>query len=60
MAALDSKERKLLLRNDSNAIYAAPGYLLFVRDNTLVAGKHFLSPNSGLSVMPQIAQRGDR
>ena len=37
LAALDSKEHKLLLRNDSNAIYAAPGYLLFVRDNTLVA-----------------------
>ncbi|MGA7380342.1 MAG: protein kinase [Terriglobales bacterium] len=37
LAALDSKDRKLLLRNDSNAIYAAPGYLLFVRDNTLVA-----------------------
>jgi serine/threonine protein kinase/Tol biopolymer transport system component len=37
LAALDSKERKLLLRNDSNAIYAAPGYLLFVRDNTLMS-----------------------
>jgi serine/threonine protein kinase/Tol biopolymer transport system component len=37
VAALDSKERKLLLRNDSNGIYAAPGYLLFVRDNTLMA-----------------------
>ena len=37
LAALDSKQRKLLLRNDSNAIYAAPGYLLFVRDNTLMA-----------------------
>jgi serine/threonine protein kinase/Tol biopolymer transport system component len=37
LAALDSKERKLLLHNDSNAIYAAPGYLFFVRDNTLVA-----------------------
>jgi len=37
LAALDSKERKLLLRNDSNAIYAAAGYLLFVRDNTLMA-----------------------
>jgi eukaryotic-like serine/threonine-protein kinase len=36
LAALDSKERKLLLRNDSGAIYA-PGYLLFVRDNTLMA-----------------------
>jgi serine/threonine protein kinase/Tol biopolymer transport system component len=41
LAALDSKDRdkdrKLLLRNDSNAIYASPGYLLFVRDNTLMA-----------------------
>src|SRR5580698_8465748 len=39
VAALDSrdKERKLLLRNDSNAIYAEPGYLMFVRDNTLMA-----------------------
>jgi len=37
LAALDSNERKLLLRNDSNAIYAAPGYLLFVRSNTLMA-----------------------
>jgi serine/threonine protein kinase len=37
LAALDSKERKLLLRNESNAIYAAPGKLLFVRDNTLMA-----------------------
>jgi len=37
VAAVDSKERKLLLRNDSNGIYAAPGYLLFVRDNTLMA-----------------------
>jgi len=37
LSALDSKERKLLLRNDSNAIYAASGYLLFVRDNTLMA-----------------------
>src|ERR1700723_983489 len=37
LAALDSKGRKLLLHNDSNAIYAAPGQLLFVRDSTLMA-----------------------
>jgi hypothetical protein len=43
LASLDSKERKLLLRNDSNAIYAAPGYLLFIRDNTLVAQRFDLS-----------------
>jgi Tol biopolymer transport system component len=44
LAALDSKERKLLLRNDSSAIYAAPGHLLFVRDNTLMAQR--LNPRS--------------
>jgi serine/threonine protein kinase len=37
VGSLDSKERKLLLRNDSSAIYAAPGYLLLVRDKTLLA-----------------------
>jgi hypothetical protein len=37
VAALDSKDRKLLLHNDTNAIYAVPGQLLFVRDNTLMA-----------------------
>jgi eukaryotic-like serine/threonine-protein kinase len=37
LASLDSKDRKLLLHNDSNAVYAAPGYLLFVRGNALVA-----------------------
>jgi eukaryotic-like serine/threonine-protein kinase len=36
LAALDTKKGKLLLRNDSNAVYAS-GHLLFVRDNTLVA-----------------------
>lgn len=37
VGALDSKERKLVLHNESNAIYVAPGYLLFVRDNKLMA-----------------------
>jgi serine/threonine protein kinase/dipeptidyl aminopeptidase/acylaminoacyl peptidase len=45
LAALDSKERKFLLRNDSNAIYA-PGYLLFVRDNTLMAQRFNLRSRS--------------
>ncbi len=35
--ALGSKERVLVLHNDSNAIYAGPGYLLFVRNGTLMA-----------------------
>ncbi|HUK87068.1 MAG TPA: hypothetical protein VLT85_05340, partial [Terriglobales bacterium] len=37
VASLEGKERKLLLHNASNAIYAPPGYLLFVRDGTLMA-----------------------
>ncbi len=35
--ALDSKDRVLVLHNDSNAIYVEPGYLLFVRQGTLMA-----------------------
>jgi len=37
VGSLDSKERKLLFRNVSNVAYAEPGYLLFVRENTLMA-----------------------
>ncbi len=35
--ALGSKDRVLVLHNDSNATYAEPGYLLFVRNGTLMA-----------------------
>jgi serine/threonine protein kinase/Tol biopolymer transport system component len=37
VGSLDSKEKKLLFRNPSSVVYAAPGYLLFVRENTLMA-----------------------
>jgi eukaryotic-like serine/threonine-protein kinase len=37
VGSIDRKERKQLLRNRSNLVYAPPGYLLFVRDNTLMA-----------------------
>jgi Tol biopolymer transport system component len=37
VGSLDSKEKKMLLHNRSNVIYAPPGYLLFVRENTLMA-----------------------
>src|SRR6202167_2332999 len=37
LAEPDSKQHTLRLRNDPTAIYAAPGYLLFVRDSTLMA-----------------------
>jgi Tol biopolymer transport system component len=37
VASLDSNEKKLLLNANSNAAYVAPGYLLFSREQTLVA-----------------------
>ena len=37
VGSLDSKEKKLLFRNPTNVVYAAPGYLFFVRENTLMA-----------------------
>jgi serine/threonine protein kinase len=37
VGTLGSAERKLILKNDSNAIYVPPGYLLFVRNGDLMA-----------------------
>ena len=37
VGSLDSKEQKLLLPGLSNALYAPPGYLLFVRESVLMA-----------------------
>ncbi|MGC2723178.1 MAG: protein kinase [Candidatus Acidiferrales bacterium] len=37
VGSLDGSEPKLLLRNESNAVYAPPGYLLFARQGTLLA-----------------------
>ena len=37
VADLDSKSRKFLVAADSNAVYTPPGYLLFVRERTLMA-----------------------
>jgi hypothetical protein len=37
VGSLDSKETKFLLPSSSQAVYAAPGFLLFVRDRTLMA-----------------------
>jgi len=36
-ASLESPDATLVLRSESNAIYAPPGYLLFVRGSTLMA-----------------------
>jgi Tol biopolymer transport system component len=37
LGSLDSKERRLLVSTSANAAYAEPGYLLYLRDKTLVA-----------------------
>ncbi|HVA93629.1 MAG TPA: protein kinase [Candidatus Dormibacteraeota bacterium] len=37
VASLDGGKPKLLVRGDSNAVYTPPGYLLFVRQGTLMA-----------------------
>jgi eukaryotic-like serine/threonine-protein kinase len=40
LGALNSKEKRLVLRAKGNAAYAEPGYLLYYRDQTLFA-QHF-------------------
>ena len=37
LGALDSTEAKFLVQADSNALYAPPGYLLYLRGETLMA-----------------------
>jgi len=37
VGTLDSKEQKLLVNADSSPVYAPPGFLLFVRERTLMA-----------------------
>jgi eukaryotic-like serine/threonine-protein kinase len=37
--SLDSKEFHLLVRADSNGVYAEPGYLLYLRDRAILAHK---------------------
>jgi eukaryotic-like serine/threonine-protein kinase len=36
-ASVDSKKRKLILKNDTNVVYAPPGYLLFAKNGVLLA-----------------------
>jgi Tol biopolymer transport system component len=37
VGSIDSKERKFLLAASSAPVYAEPGYLIYMRDNTIVA-----------------------
>jgi Tol biopolymer transport system component len=43
VASLDGSVRKRVARADSSAVYAPPGWLLFVRQNTLLAQRFDLS-----------------
>ena len=46
VTALDSKETKEIFKTTSRVAYAEPGYLLFVRERTLVAQKFDVSSMS--------------
>ncbi|MGI9067945.1 MAG: hypothetical protein ACR2HX_16275 [Pyrinomonadaceae bacterium] len=39
IGSLDSKETKRLLNTDACAAFAPPGYLLFLREGTLMGGR---------------------
>ncbi|HTS36165.1 MAG TPA: protein kinase [Candidatus Solibacter sp.] len=53
LGSLDSDEKRNLVNASTNAIYAEPGYLLFWRDNSLVA-QHFDLSTFSLSGEPHI------
>jgi Tol biopolymer transport system component len=59
---LGSAERKLILKNDSNALYASPGFLLFVRKGTLMAQpfdlKRFELSGTPVSIAEDVATYG--
>jgi eukaryotic-like serine/threonine-protein kinase len=48
LGSLNSNEKRLIVRAKGNAVYAAPGYLLFYRDQTLFA-QHFDSKKLDLT-----------
>jgi eukaryotic-like serine/threonine-protein kinase len=50
-SSLDSKEKRFVVEATANAAYAAPGYLLFYRDKTLLAQRFDLN-GSALSGKP--------
>jgi serine/threonine protein kinase/Tol biopolymer transport system component len=59
VSSLDSREKRLLIPRASRAVYAPPGFLLFVREGTLMA-QPFDAARSRLSGEPlPIAERVD-
>jgi serine/threonine protein kinase len=58
VGALDSNEKRFVVEATANAAYAAPGYLLFFRDKTLLAQpfdlKHFSLAGEATTILPEI------
>jgi serine/threonine protein kinase len=60
LGSLDSKDTRRLVSTESNAAYTPPGYLLFVREGTLMvqpfSAKTFQLEGEPSPVAPQVAQ----
>ena len=58
VGALDSKEKHFVVESTANAAYAAPGYLLFYRDKTLLAQpfdlKRFALTGEATVILPDV------
>jgi eukaryotic-like serine/threonine-protein kinase len=58
VGSLDSTEKHFVVETTANAAYAAPGYLLFYRDKTLLAQpfdlKHFALTGEATTILPEI------
>jgi eukaryotic-like serine/threonine-protein kinase len=58
VGSLDSDEKHFVVESTANAAYAAPGYLLFYRDKTLLAQpfdlKHFALTGEATTILPEI------
>jgi Tol biopolymer transport system component len=58
VGSLDSNEKHFVVEANANAAYAAPGYLLFFRDKTLLAQsfdlKHFSLAGEATTILPEI------
>jgi Tol biopolymer transport system component len=58
VGSLDSNEKRFVVEATANAAYAAPGYLLFYRDKTLLAQpfdlKRFALTGEATTILPQI------
>jgi len=57
MGSLDSNEKRMVVSTSSNAAYAEPGYLLYMRNNSLVA-QHFDARTYQLSGEPRTISDG--